>query len=116
MEDEKTRKLVDSLAELTNQEKLKWAETENEEAFSLALRENTIIIERRLDSENPAFNYFINISNINGKMLTSLTVLHQTFLWDQINSLFYAAKDNALNVEAVIDKILAELENAKFGF
>ena len=37
MDEEKTQKLIDLLAELTNQDKLKWEETENEEAFSISL-------------------------------------------------------------------------------
>lgn len=116
MDDSKTEKLIDLLAELTAQEKLKWAETDDEETFLVKLAVNSISLGRRLNEENVAFNYFIEVMDDNDKKITSIVVLNQSSLWTSANSLFYQAKDKALNVDAVIDKILEELQNKKFGF
>ena len=117
MAEGKLGRLVQVLQQRTNEQKIVWEQTVNEDVFQVAFPSYTLQIGYRPGSDNQ-MDYFIRILDDYNKTVEEATDVDlQPELggvqqsYNTMDALYGSARRQAMGVDKAIDSILSELEN-----
>ncbi len=109
--------LIDRLLKLTADDKVDWAETANEDAFTATLGKFAITISREKGSWDSA-SFLIQVHDRVGKLIDDATGVelseyresHRQSPADVLGLLHEAARRKALNVQGAMSELLSSLD------
>jgi len=111
MDDQKFNLILDKLLERTQEGKIEWKTTANQETFLAVLQDSSISINRGF-GEYEGVGYSFDFRNENGEVVASVTLLQRTAdikEFEKASKIFDLAQQNSFMNNKTIDRILEQL-------
>jgi hypothetical protein len=113
MNNQKFDLILDKLLEKTEEGKLEWKTTANEDTLLVVLKDSSVSVSYAFDSFDGAAEYYVfDFRNENGETVASITISNSSENrkeFEKAQKIFALARQNSFMNNKVIDRILEQL-------
>jgi hypothetical protein len=110
MASEKFIRLLTSLLEKTQEDKIRWNETASEQAFRVAFEPGLVRISVEYDEYAERENYFAFLQDRQGRTVDELASYDDTAPQGLLRNLYIAARSSALRADDILERMLRDTE------